>query len=101
VGDHGRTLERDGGDRRVEPAEEHGAIRWEDPATVAWSTLTPAERRVVVLVAEGLTNASIARRLSLSRYTVETHLKHVFSKLRVTSRAALAAETVRRNAAGS
>ena len=61
-----------------------------------WDSLTPAELRVVVLVAEGLTNVSIAQRLCLSRYTVETHLKHVFIKLRVTSRVALAAEAVRR-----
>jgi DNA-binding CsgD family transcriptional regulator len=59
-------------------------------------SLTPAELRVVVLVTEGLTNVRIAQRLCLSRYTVETHLKHVFIKLRVTSRVALAAEAVRR-----
>lgn len=61
-----------------------------------WDSLTPAELRVVVLVAEGLTNTHIAQRLFLSRYTVETHLKHVFVKLDLTSRAALAAETARR-----
>ena len=52
----------------------------------------------MVLVAEGLTNIRIAQHLCLSRYTVETHLKHVFIKLHVTSRAALAAEAVRRGA---
>ena len=81
--------------------DDRGVFRPGGSEASGWDTLTPAETRVVVLVAEGLTNASIARRLSLSRYTVETHLKHVFRKLQVTSRAALAAETARRAATNS
>jgi DNA-binding CsgD family transcriptional regulator len=42
------------------------------------------------LVAGGLANREVAERLYLSRYTVETHLKHVFTKLGVSSRAELA-----------
>ena len=58
---------------------------------VGWPSLTEAELPVVRLAAEGHTNADIAARLCLSRYTVETHLKHVFAKLGVESRAELAA----------
>jgi pimeloyl-ACP methyl ester carboxylesterase/DNA-binding CsgD family transcriptional regulator len=58
---------------------------------VGWRSLTDAELPVVRLAAEGLANAEIAARLFLSRYTVETHLKHVFAKLGVESRAELAA----------
>jgi len=58
---------------------------------LGWPSLTEAELPVVRLAAEGHTNADIAARLCLSRYTVETHLKHVFAKLGVESRAELAA----------
>jgi DNA-binding CsgD family transcriptional regulator len=57
--------------------------------------LTDAERRVARLVAEGLANREVAERLFLSRYTVETHLKHVFVKLGVSSRGELAALAAR------
>jgi pimeloyl-ACP methyl ester carboxylesterase/DNA-binding CsgD family transcriptional regulator len=58
---------------------------------VGWPALTEGEWRVVALAAQGHTNAEIAGRLFLSRYTVETHLKHVFAKLGLRSRAELAA----------
>src|SRR5215467_6425893 len=58
---------------------------------VGWPSLTDAERPVVRLVAEGFSNPEIANRLFLSRYTIETHLKRVFAKLGVASRAELAA----------
>jgi pimeloyl-ACP methyl ester carboxylesterase/DNA-binding CsgD family transcriptional regulator len=75
------------------PAERVAAVpaaRTRRPAT-GWEALTDAERRVAHLVAGGLANREVAERLYLSRYTVETHLKHVFAKLGVSSRAELAA----------
>lgn len=74
------------------PAKDSGAAL---PRTrrVGWPSLTEGEWRVVALAAQGHTNAEIADRLYLSRYTVETHLKHVFAKLRLRSRAELAAVT--------
>jgi pimeloyl-ACP methyl ester carboxylesterase/DNA-binding CsgD family transcriptional regulator len=62
---------------------------------LGWAALTDAERRVADLVAGGLANREVAERLYLSRYTVETHLKHVYAKLGVSSRAELAALTPR------
>jgi len=47
--------------------------------------LTPREREVLGLVAEGLTDGAIAQRLYLTRRTVETHLGHIFAKLGVPS----------------
>jgi DNA-binding CsgD family transcriptional regulator len=60
-----------------------------------WPSLTPTERSVAELVAEGLSNPQIGERLYISRRTVQTHLAHVFAKLDISSRAQLAAETTR------
>lgn len=65
-------------------------------AAAGWDSLTRAEREVVSLVTEGLTNQQAADRLYVSRRTVETHLEHIFAKLGVRSRAKLAAEAFRR-----
>jgi DNA-binding CsgD family transcriptional regulator/tetratricopeptide (TPR) repeat protein len=56
-----------------------------------WESLTATERAVSLLVAEGLTNGAVARRLYISPHTVNTHLRHVFAKLSVPNRVALAA----------
>ncbi|MDZ4825215.1 MAG: LuxR C-terminal-related transcriptional regulator [Actinomycetota bacterium] len=66
-------------------------------ATHGWDALSPTERRVVDLVAQGLGNPRIASALYISRRTVETHVSHIFRKLAVTSRAQLAAVTVAQN----
>jgi DNA-binding CsgD family transcriptional regulator len=52
--------------------------------------LTPAERRIAELVAEGLTNKEVASRLFLAPKTVEAHLSRIYGKLGVRSRAELA-----------
>ena len=43
--------------------------------------LTAREREVLGMLAEGLTDAGIAERLWLTRKTVETHIRHILSKL--------------------
>lgn len=48
--------------------------------------VTGRELEVLALVAQGLTNDQIARRLNLSKRTVEAHLTHIFTKLNVYSR---------------
>ena len=60
--------------------------------TSGWASLTPAERDVVRLVADGLSNNEIAARLFVSRRTVQTHLTHVYAKLDINSRVQLAHE---------
>jgi DNA-binding NarL/FixJ family response regulator len=45
--------------------------------------LTPREREVLALMAEGLSNGGICKRLFLSAKTVETHVNSIFGKLRL------------------
>ena len=47
-----------------------------------WASLTPTERRVAALVAEGLTNPQIAGRLLMGRATVKAHLEHIYPEAR-------------------
>lgn len=51
--------------------------------------LTPRESEVLALVAEGLTNGEIARRLVLSEGTVKAHISHIMARLRIEQRVGL------------
>lgn len=66
------------------------------PST-GWAALTPTERQVADLVAEGHSNKEVAARLFMSVPTVKTHLTHVYAKLGLTTRAQLAAAAAKRN----
>lgn len=51
-------------------------------------TLSPRETEILGLLAEGLANKQISRRLFISEATVKTHLVHIYGKLGVDSRTA-------------
>ncbi|MBS2548180.1 AAA family ATPase [Catenulispora sp. NL8] len=57
-----------------------------DQPASGWAALTPAEFRVVRLVARGLSNRAIAEELFLSQNTVQTHLARIRDKLGLRSR---------------
>ncbi|MEU6763244.1 response regulator transcription factor [Streptomyces sp. NPDC046853] len=64
----GHTTER----RRAEPSQD---------------LLTPRESDVLRLLAQGLSNGAIGRRLLVGEATVKTHINHLFAKLQVRTRA--------------
>lgn len=55
-------------------------------AQPAFPELTGRERDVLELIAQGLDNAQIARRLVISQKTVRNHISHIFQKLMVKNR---------------
>ena len=57
-------------------------------------SLSPREREIVRLVAKGLPNKSIADVLDISLWTVATHLRRVFAKLGVGTRAEMVARVI-------
>jgi DNA-binding CsgD family transcriptional regulator/DNA polymerase III delta prime subunit len=77
-----------------------GAKLWAERATAelariggrqaAGDELTPSERKVAALVAEGHTNREVAAALVLTERTIEGHLSRIYAKLGVRSRAELA-----------
>jgi two-component system nitrate/nitrite response regulator NarL len=57
--------------------------------------LTPREREILAMLAEGLPNKIIASRLGISDHTVKTHLEAIFDKLGASNRADAVARAVR------
>jgi DNA-binding CsgD family transcriptional regulator len=68
---------------------QHGHVRCVLVADLpgAPAVLSPRELQVARLVARGSTNRAIAARLEISAWTVSTHLRRIFAKLRVGTRA--------------
>ncbi|QNT97503.1 response regulatory protein [Streptomyces griseofuscus] len=65
------------------PVADHVMSRLRDPRP----TLTPRERDILAQLAHGLPNHAIARALFISEATVKTHLRRIYDKLGVDTRA--------------
>ncbi|GAA2588799.1 hypothetical protein GCM10010435_79090 [Winogradskya consettensis] len=77
-----------GAQRRLQ--RQHGSAPPAEPKSELLPELSPAERKVALLVADGLTNLQVAGELYLSRHTVDSHLRHIFAKLEIKRRIELA-----------
>lgn len=62
--------------------------------------LSPREREIARMVAKGYPNKVIARVLEISSWTVSTHLRRIFAKLGVSSRAAMVAHLLEEGGLG-
>ncbi|MEU9288555.1 AAA family ATPase [Streptomyces sp. NPDC048275] len=65
------------------------AVRHRTAVLPEWGNLTESERKLIPLVVDGLTNRAIADRLYVSVHTVNTHMKHIFTKLGINTRVEL------------
>ena len=87
----GRLLARWGGWRVAELDALRDQLGQRPGASTVDSGLTPRELEVAHLLAEGLTNAELARRLFISPRTAAVHVSNILSKLGVSSRTQVAA----------
>ncbi|MFZ1094186.1 MAG: alpha/beta fold hydrolase [Xanthobacteraceae bacterium] len=77
---------------RVCAAEHDGVVQAPQRAPSSdLEPLSPREREVIMFVADGLSNAAIAKRLSISEHTVKRHVANILLKLDLPTRAAAAA----------
>lgn len=69
----------------------------EETPTAKDYKITPAERTILKLISDGLTNAQIAETLVLSKSTVKNHVSSIIKKLNVKDRTQIALMTVKNN----
>ncbi|MDB4879873.1 MAG: hypothetical protein JWL60_1319 [Gemmatimonadetes bacterium] len=67
------------------------AVRGDPEAALVDVRMTPRERDVVALIAEGMSNKAIAERLDIATDTVKSHVRNVMEKLALHSRLQIAA----------
>jgi DNA-binding CsgD family transcriptional regulator len=73
--------------------DEFGVVR--DGAARSPGALSPREREILQLAAEGLSTPALAERLELAPATVKTHLGHIYEKLDAAGRTAAVAKAMR------
>lgn len=84
-----------GGEFYADPRIAGAILRRRSGRTQDESELSGREFEIVRLIAEGLSNREIGRRLTLSEKTVKNHVSHILAKLKVTARSGVAVYAVR------
>jgi two-component system, NarL family, response regulator LiaR len=79
----------------LSPAALQVLIRTSGRSPTPGADLTSREREVLALMAEGLSNTEIAKKLIVSPSTIKSHVSNILSKLEVTSRTEAAALAIR------
>ena len=57
--------------------------------------LTPRERQILQLLADGMSNAEVAAKLYISQETVKSHVRHILAKLEADTRTHAVAIAIR------
>jgi DNA-binding NarL/FixJ family response regulator len=84
------------GSSYVDPRVAATLLRRRGPSNRPTSNqLSPRETDIIRLIAQGLSNRDIGRRLILSEKTVKNHVSHIFSKLHFTTRSQAAVHAIR------
>lgn len=74
---------------RLVPADAPANQTASSSSSASIEPLTPRETQIARLVADGFVNKEIASKLSISEWTVSTHMRRIFAKLGVETRAAM------------
>jgi len=69
----------------------HDAMTTGRPLPLDAVRMTPREREVVALIAEGMSNKEIARQLNIATHTVKSHVRNIMEKLTLHTRLQIAA----------
>lgn len=83
------------GDAYADPRIAGAMLRRRSSRARQSNELSSREFEIVRLIADGLSNKEIGRRLTLSEKTVKNHVSHVLAKLKVTARSGIAVYAVR------
>ncbi|HTA54995.1 MAG TPA: response regulator transcription factor [Candidatus Acidoferrales bacterium] len=83
------------GSSYVDPRVAASLLRRRAPSNRPTNELSPREREIIRLIAQGLSNRDIGRRLVLSEKTIKNHVSHIFAKIHCTARSQAAVHAIR------